>query len=104
MDSSNLSFNIIPGEGAYEGGKSYFFPDMEAMPGFIEEVFNDNTQSEEKLIEDKTVTIEILNATAIREAAATAKEELEAIGYTVNEIGNSTLPNLPPGDLLSCRV
>ena len=32
-----------------------------------------------------------MNATAIRGAADTAKEELEAIGYTVNEIGNSTL-------------
>lgn len=51
MDSSNLSFNIIPGEGAYEGGKSYYFPDMEAMPGFVEGVFNDDeTSAESKVI------------------------------------------------------
>lgn len=92
MDSSNLSFNIIPGEGAYEGGKSYYFPDMEAMPGFVEGVFNDDeTSAESKVIEDKSVSIEILNATAIRGAAAAAQENLEAVGYTVNIIGNSTL-------------
>ena len=92
MDSSNLSFNIIPGEGAYEGGKSYYFPDMEAMPGFVEGVFNDDeTSTESKVIEDKSVSIEILNATAIRGAAAAAQENLEAVGYTVNIIGNSTL-------------
>ena len=89
MDSNNLSFNIIPGEGAYEGGKSYFFPDMAAMPGFVESVFND--EEEETVVEDKTVSIEVLNGTAIRGAAAKAKEELEAVGYTVNEIGNSAL-------------
>ena len=90
MDSNNLSFNIIPGEGAYEDGKSYFFPDMAAMPGFVESVFNDD-EKEEIIVEDKTVSIEILNATAIRGAAAKAQEELEAVGYSVNEIGNSTL-------------
>ncbi len=92
MDASNLSFNIIPGEAAYENGKSYFFPDMEAMPGFVEDVFNDNITSEEpEIIEDKSVSIEILNATAIRGAAAAAKDNLEAVGYTVNIIGNFTL-------------
>lgn len=92
MDASNVSFNIIPGEAAYENGKSYFFPDMAAMPGFVSDVFNDDPVDEEaEVIEDKSVSIEVLNATAVKGAAAAAKAELEAVGYTVDTIGNFTL-------------
>lgn len=94
IDSNNLSFNIIPGEGAYEKGKSYFFPDTEALPEFIREIFDDSKESEiedEVIVNDKTVSIEVLNATGIQGAAGAAESKLENDGYNVEEIGNATL-------------
>ncbi len=91
VDLDGMSFNIIPGQGAYEGGKSYFFPDMKAMPGFIEEIFND-TEEEEAII-DKEVSIEILNAIGISGVAGSQKDILEAEGYTIDEIGNTVVNN-----------
>lgn len=89
IDTTNLSFNIIPGKGSYEGSKSYYFPDMEAMPQFIREVFYDEAPVEEDVvIEDKTVQMEILNSTDINGLAGKAKEQLEAAGYTVTSVGN----------------
>lgn len=88
LDTSGVTFNIIPGDGEYIGGKSYFVVDEAAMPGFIEEVFNDNTTEEVGTVIDKTVSIEVLNSTGVNGMAGKAKETLQAEGYTVNEIGN----------------
>ncbi len=87
VDTGDITFNIIPGEGKYENGKSYFFPNMDAMPGFIEEIFNE--VEEEDVIIDKQVSIEILNAIGISGVAGSQKDVLEEEGYTVSEIGNT---------------
>lgn len=91
IDSSTLSFNIIPGEGRYQNGKSYYFPDYEAMPQFITDIFNDNEEDTEDIVIDKTVSIEILNSIGVSGAAGVAKNELETEGYTVSEIGNISI-------------
>lgn len=94
----NLSFHIIPGEGAYEGGVSYFFPDESQMDEFLDEVYNDKgdtleAETEEVTI-DKTVSIEILNGSGVTGAAGAAKANLEQMGYVVNNIGNYTSTNI----------
>ena len=86
IDTTSLSFNIIPGEGRYENGKSYFFTDTDAIPGFITEIFNDNPDGE--IVVDKTVSIEILNGIGVSGVAGEAKTKLEEAGYIVSEIGN----------------
>lgn len=91
---SNLTFHIIPGEGAYENGVSYFFPDYDQMDEFLDGVYNELTPEQEaennKLVIDKTISVEILNGSGINGAAATAKANLEAQGYVVSNIGNYT--------------
>lgn len=97
MTAENLTFNIVPGEGQYIGGKSYYVIDEEQIPTFLEEVFSDDeageSASEENVI-DKSVTIEVLNSTSTKGLAGKARELLETEGYSVNEIGNYTLDTL----------
>jgi LCP family protein required for cell wall assembly len=89
---SNLSFYTVPGEGRYEGGISYFFINQDEMGDFIKEVFFEKPQTAEEdsaeIIEDKTLTIEILNGSGVAGAAGSAKALLEAEGYTILSIGN----------------
>lgn len=88
MDASSVTFNIIPGEGKYIGGKSYFVVDEAAMPAFIAEVFNDSTEETGESIIDKSVSIEVLNSTGTAGLAGREKEKLETAGYSVSQIGN----------------
>lgn len=90
IDANNISFNIIPGEAAYQNSAWYFIADEEAMPQFVQEVFYNKTPASEEveMIEDKTVTIEILNSTTIAGAASRTKNELENLGYSVTSIDN----------------
>lgn len=96
MTAENLTFNIVPGEGQYIGGKSYYVIDEEKLPVFLEDVFSDHAEEEEpkEVVIDKTVSIEALNSTSTNGVAGKAKEKLEADGYSVNEIGNYTLDTL----------
>lgn len=96
---NGLSFNTIPGEGRYESGVSYFFPDRSALDTVIQEVFFDTSvvedevpqeDSDETIVIDKTVTIEVLNATRTRGVAGTVKDRLEKEGYQVQRIDNYT--------------
>ncbi len=91
FDLEHLSFNIIPGEAKYQGGKSYFIPSMNEMKQFADEIFFDEVVAgtvSDTIIEDKTVTIEVLNATLIQGAAGKMKDELEKSGYKVARIDN----------------
>ena len=95
MNAENLTFNIVPGEAEYIGGKSYYVVDEEAIPAFMEEVFNDTPEeTEQEIVVNKTVSIQVLNSTNVGGLAGKAKEMLEAEGYTVNETGNYTLETL----------
>lgn len=91
FDTSNLSFHILPGEGRYENGKSYFFVDELALYDTLQEVFYDRVKTipDESTI-DKTVTIEILNSTGVAGLAGNRKAMLESEGYQVTSIGNYT--------------
>ncbi len=101
LDISTLKFEIIPGEGRYIGSVSYFIPDMNKMEEVVNTIFFDKEPIEEtttmtqdtepKETEpkiDRTVTIQILNASGIRGQAQKAKEMIEADSYIVNNIGN----------------
>lgn len=101
FDKNNLSFYTLPGVGRYEGGISYYFPDMEAIDEFTNTIFFEQASTtpetiganlgetkEEAIIEDKTVSLEILNGSGVTGGAATAKDTLETKGYSVSRIGN----------------
>lgn len=94
FDLSNLSFHIIPGEGRYENGVSYFFPDEEELDKVIDEVFNDKvvetTITSDEDVVDKTISIEVLNGSGISGAAKEQQTRLEEEGYTVSNVGNYT--------------
>ncbi|PHV71287.1 hypothetical protein CS063_06240 [Sporanaerobium hydrogeniformans] len=91
FDTTNLTFDIIPGEGKYIGNKSYYVIDEVALPEFIDRVIHDKVpEPEPEPIVDKNVTIEILNGGGIKGAAGTAKQKLESEGYQVSSIGNYT--------------
>lgn len=95
FDPANISFHTIPGEGRYERGVSYFFPDMNDMGQFVQDVFYDTTVAgeepeEEAIIQDQTVSIEILNGSGITGAAAQGRDLLQTAGYTVGSVGNYT--------------
>ncbi|WP_069998810.1 LCP family protein [Cellulosilyticum sp. I15G10I2] len=102
-----LSFNTIPGEGRYENGISYFFPDRAAMDALIEDVFfdteaapseaddnNGETSTQNEPVIDKTVTIEVLNATGVTGIAGKIKDTLEKQGYKVGRIDNYSKSDL----------
>ena len=97
FDTNNLSFHIVPGEAEYVSGKWYYVIDEYELPTFIDEVFHDivpageeGLGAEEEIVEDKTVSIEVLNSTATPGLAAKQKAVLEAEGYSVSSVGNYT--------------
>lgn len=95
FNKENLTFYTLPGEGRYEGGASYFFPDHDELDKVVQEVFYDKVPAGEEpeqaeVIVDKTVSVVILNGSGITGAAATASEKLTAEGYNVQEVGNYT--------------
>ena len=107
FNTSNLTFKTLPGEGRYENGISYFFPDETAKSEIIQEMFFDKqpassepalgtdteAQPKEPVI-DKAVTIEVLNATGVKGVAGRTKDTLEKEGYTVARIDNYDATNL----------
>jgi len=91
FELANLSFNIIPGEPKYQNSKSYFVPNRDEMKPFVDKVFYDKPTAGEEvavITEDKTVTIEVLNATDIKGKAQEEKNKLENAGYHVASINN----------------
>lgn len=95
IDKESLQCHIVPGEGKYIGGKSYYVIDHSALPQFMQTVIGeDKTNQVKKAKIDQTVSIEILNSTGIAGLAGKAKNLLEEKGYTVDAIGNYTLDTL----------
>lgn len=95
IDKESLQCHIIPGEGKYIGGKSYYVIDQSALPNFMKTVIGeDNETKPVKAKIDQTVSIEVLNSTGIAGLARQEKELLEGKGYTVNSTGNYTLDKL----------
>lgn len=96
LKAENLTFNIVPGDGEYIGGKSYYIVDEAALPEFMQDVFSDKEEVNvlETATINKDVSIEILNSTGTSGLAGSAKELLEQEGYSVSDIGNYTLDTL----------
>ena len=96
FSADNIEFYIADGVGGMENGISYYFLDYDLLDATIQEVFYDTValgQEEtsvdtEEVIEDKTVNIEIYNATGVNGIAGGLKDKLEKLGYTVPKIAN----------------
>lgn len=95
FETSKLKFHTIPGGGRYQGSVSYFFPDMDAMDDFVQEIFygqakedldNAGLGRQEEI--DKSVKIEILNGGAPAGAAGELKEIIAGDGYDVVNVAN----------------
>ncbi|HHX62284.1 MAG TPA: LCP family protein [Epulopiscium sp.] len=86
-----IGFHTIPGVGRYQGNVSYFFPDMDTLDEFVQEVFykpaSDQIISAE-IVEDKSVKIEVLNGGAAAGTAGNIKEMIEKDGYNVVNVDN----------------
>ena len=93
----NIAFHIVDGEGRMEDGVSYYFIDYDKLDETIQQVFynteaadgEDKTSDSEEVVEDKTVNIEIYNATGVNGIAGGLKDKLEKLGYTVSKIANN---------------
>ncbi len=114
FNTEALEFYTIPGEGKYVGDVSYFIADMDAMPAFVEEVFFDKvpasttyntsfntdttiTQNHEEetttndtVIINKSVSIEVLNGGRTNGAASMERAVLQSAGYSVYRVGDYT--------------
>ena len=93
-DMSQLKADIIPGDARYEGGKSYYFPDEEEMPTFINEILYGTTEEEivdtNEVTINKEVAVEVLNSTSTSGLAGRERDKLTNEGYSIREIGNYT--------------
>ncbi|HHX60404.1 MAG TPA: LCP family protein [Epulopiscium sp.] len=95
FDTNAINFYTIPGEGRYQGSVSYFFPEMNEMDSFVQDIFYkkpviEGEQLGQKEIVDKTVQIEILNGGAPAGTAAKLKEVIGKDGYEVVRVANYT--------------
>ena len=96
FSTDSMSFHTIPGVAKYQNGVSYFFPDMDVMDEFVQEIFYKKTEVEaeepdiglDKAVIDKNVKIEILNGGTVAGAAGSLKDTIEKDGYDVVNIAN----------------
>lgn len=97
----NLEMHIVPGYGSDHEGPSYYYINEEELDELIKDVFYDTTvagedseesttgvEDEDKVVEDKTVSIAIYNATGQKGIAGSYKNKLESVGYKVGKIDN----------------
>lgn len=105
FSADNIDFEIIDGEGGMENGASYYFIDYDKLDETIQKVFYDTevatdaTEGEseaatDEVVIDKTVKVEVYNATGVNGVAGGLKDKLEKLGYTVPRIDNYTKQNL----------
>lgn len=101
FDLQNLEMYIVPGYGSDHEGPSYYYINEEELDKLIKDVFYDTTvagedsegsttdvEDEDKVVEDKTVSIAIYNATGRKGVAGNYKNKLESVGYKVGKIDN----------------
>lgn len=108
FSTENIEFYIVDGEGRMENGASYYFIDYDKLDETIQDVFYDTTVagneategSEEgttvsdEIVVDKTVIVEVYNASGEKGLAGGLKDKLEKLGYTVPKIDNYTKADL----------
>ncbi len=101
FDLQNLEMHIVPGYGSDHEGPSYYYINEEELDKLIKDVFYDTTvagedsegsttdvEDEDKVVEDKAVSIAIYNATGRKGVAGNYKNKLESVGYKVGKIDN----------------
>lgn len=106
FSADNIEFYIIDGEGGMENGASYYFIDYDKLDETIQKVFYDTEiatgeagsesgeAAADEVVIDKTVTVEVYNATGVKGIAGGFKDKLEKLGYTVPKIDNYTKQDL----------
>lgn len=107
FQSDRVRMEVLPGEGGYSNGVSYFFMDKEAAKPLIDELFNSKTDLEEverikeeeaknpistpvirtELSGDK-LKIEVLNNGTSTANFNSVVEKLNSLGYDVVRVGN----------------
>lgn len=93
FDTNAIGFHTIPGGGRYQNGVSYFFPDMNEMDSFIQDIFYKAPEPQDgqvgvQAVIDKTVKIEVLNGGAPAGTAGKLKNIIEEEGYDVVRVAN----------------
>ncbi|WP_054739459.1 LCP family protein [Cellulosilyticum ruminicola] len=101
FSTENITFDTVGGEGRMENGVSYFFIDYDTLDEKIQEVFHDtavagsigtddwvNDGASSENVVDRTVIVEVYNASGKNGLAGGMKDKLEKLGYTVPKIDN----------------
>lgn len=94
-----LEMYVVPGFGDDYEGPSYYYIDEAKLDETLDDIFNDTTVNvnegeddasgtEADVVEDKTVTIAVYNATGKDGIAGEYKDALECKGYNVVRIAN----------------
>lgn len=108
FSTDHIEFETVPGEGRMENGASYFFIDYDLLDETIQKVFYDTTvagnemiegdevgtSSSDEIVVDKTVIVEVYNASGEKGLAGGLKDKLEKLGYTIPKIDNYTKEDL----------
>jgi len=79
LKSENLKMYILPGEGKYISGISYFIPYQNEMYKVIDEIFFDSN----------SITVAVLNGSGTSGIATKIAEQLKANGFKVTKIANA---------------
>ncbi|ADL07536.1 LCP family protein [Thermosediminibacter oceani] len=80
IQQDNVKMYILPGEGRYIGGISYFIPYESEMAEVVKEVFYG---------ENANVKVAVLNGSGYAGIARKVAEQLEAMGFTVVRVANA---------------
>lgn len=102
FSTENITFDTIGGEGRMEDGVSYFFIDYDTLDEKIQTTFHDTAVAGEselgdwadsswmagETLVDKTVIVEVYNASGKNGLAGGLKDKLEKLGYKVPKIDN----------------
>ncbi|SHM61657.1 transcriptional attenuator, LytR family [Caldanaerovirga acetigignens] len=80
IGQDNVKMYILPGEGRYIGGVSYFLPYETEMRKVVKEVF---------FGENANVKVAVLNGSGYAGLASKVAEKLEAMGFTVVRVANA---------------
>lgn len=79
LKGEDVSMHMLPGEGKYISGISYYIPDKSAMYKMVEDIFFD----------DGTIKVAVLNGSGTSGIANKVAEQLKSKGYNVVEVANA---------------
>ena len=79
LKADNIEMHVLPGEGKYISGVSYFIPDKAKMYEMVDDIFFDDGQ----------IKVAVLNGSGTSGVANKVADKLKSQGYNVVEVSNA---------------